>query len=886
MKSFYKILFILSIVFLSIGTCFAYDYKPYAFPFIGKWNPTDDPLLLDDYGFQDIQNMRRDGKHMKGIKGHVKINTNDISGNSSYYKPRSGAFFQKDYPIESHILIQAWNPTETSSKIYQNKTAVPNLGEFQSTVLHTDDADADIGKFSVAPSGNMAYANGQEALIWGGDEMKISGFYLKTYGQTPADNWEKVLTDDSGTYADLSGLTTFYVGANRRINKVKFYIKTANTTASTLSIYEYTLSDVTFVAVSGQSDGTSSGGKSLAITGTVSWTFNTDVRSTFVDDTDIPGYWYKFVLSTAASPGTAIYYVTAGESAFRPVEDIWDGVLIPPARVWYVTASGTTDFTTETTEDLYTSYADLETWSAANNSLVAGFTQKMRGLAFKFVSGHKNAAASGVTVDFHTGSIWSGVTGLYDGTKNGSATFANNEGWIHWIPTEETTEKNIESKRTYQSNESFYYYRVRVSDNLTDDAQLFFVEGIPAQPAQYTTKDTPGDASFPVSFQKRLFLFSGNQAVYSALDAPDVFNGEDSGKLIFSGQEKVIAAGVIFNLFLSTGIEQMIVTKASETLKLIGNGPENWVQEQIDPNVGNVARQSFAVCNVSDMQEGLKRNVAIWQASHGFVKSDGATVQDISDDIAVYFNSAKSQSIAKHRIDDTVGWFDPDNQEYHALISSGAETNDTWGDGDTWDNEPVESWGIDWESSITTHNLELVYSLKYNEWTKIYREDSQGAMPLQIGFQVKDTDGKLYTYGAADNGTLYSLENGRTWDGTPIAQYIHTKDLMLDNEKSIFNLTTIRNFRLMFVSKSAGSGETIQVTHYGDGVASVSGVSNQATISDIPMTATSGRSSQDVVLGDALKHSFRFDVSTSSVDEGMELLGMGLYYESYDGWRQ
>jgi hypothetical protein len=559
--------------------------------------------------------------------------------------------------------------------------------------------------------------------------------------------------------------------------------------------------------------------------------------------------------------------------------------MIPVAKVWYTTASGITNFTTELQEDSYLSPVDLETFSTTN-ALYVGFPQKMRGIEFNLVSGKLNAAASGVTVHFWTGAAWSGVTGLYDGTKSGTATMGQNAGWVHWIPTEETTEQSIEAKRTYNDNEPLYYYRVMVTGNLTDDVQPYYLQGIPAQPAKYTKKTNTDGARLPAIFQKRLWLFKDNEARYSAIDKPDVWNGEDAGSLAFGGQQRITAAGVIYNVFQSTGVEQLIVTKSAETSRLRGTGTEDWVQEQISPNVGCVAPASFAVCEVSDVGEQVKRNVAIWQASHGFVKTDGATVQDISDDIAVYFNQADPRGIARHRIDNTVGWYDPDYQAYHALISSGAETNDTWGGSDTWKDAPTMAWGVDWENSITSHNVELVYSLKYNEWTKFYREDGSGARPLQVGFQVKDSDGKVMTYGASDNGIVYRLENGRTWDGIPIAQYARTKDLMLDDQKSFFNLTTVKRARLMFKPKSAGSGETIQVTHYGDGMETISGVSNQATVSDISMAAANGRNSQDVNLGEFLKHSFRFDVATSTVDEGMELLGLGLWYESYDRWME
>lgn len=891
MKRRTLILFLISVLFLSIGTwsassdLWAYAFKQFSFPFIGKWNPTEDPLLLDDFGLQDIQNIRRDGKRLKGVKGHSKINENVING--TLYRPQAGFHYTKDNPSESHVIIQAWNAGRTGSSLFQNKTAIPNVGEFEATELHSDASGALPGRFSFAPGGHVAYANGKESLIWGGDEMKIAGFYTKVSGQTPADQWEKVLTDDQDQYVTLSGLTTFYVGSNRRINKVKFYVKTANTTASSIGVSEFCLSGATWQSVAGQSDGTASGGVPLAQTGTVSWTYNTDVRSTFVDDGDVLGYWYQFTLSSAASEGAAVYYVTCGESAFRPIEDLWDGVMIAPARVWYTEGSATTDFTTDLQADDVNYYADLDTFNAATDSLVVGFTQKMRGIAVYTVSNHVNTSASGATVHFHTGTTWSGVTGFYDGTAaNGGTTFGKNAGWMHWIPTEETTSQNVEMKRTYNNNEELYYYRITVSADLSADVWPYYIEGIPAQTAKNTAKVNPGVATFPAYFQNRLFLFADNKALYSALDQPDVFNGEDTGSLTFGGEQKITAGGVIYNVFLSTGYEQFIGTKAAETFRLHGDGPENWVQEQISSNVGCVAPQSFAVCEVTDMQENLKRNVAIWQSAHGFVKCDGATVQDVSDDIACYFNPSDSRSIARHRIDDTVAWYDPYQQSYHAVISSGAEINDEWGDTDTWKDEPTNDWGVNWEDSVTVHNVELEYSLKYNEWTKIHREDGSGARPLQVGFQARDTDGKVYTYGASDNGYMYRLENGRTWDGTPIVQFVRTKDLVLDDQKSLMNFTTIKNARLMFKTKSAGSGETIVVTHYGDGTATVSGVSNQKTVEDIAMTAATGRNSQDVNLGEFLKHSFRIGVTTSTVDEGMEILGMGLYYESLDRWME
>ena len=80
------------------------------------------------------------------------------------------------YPEGSHLLVQAYNSGETASQILQNKTAIPNKGDFDSTVLHTDASGASKGYFSDAPDGTVAYCNSKETMIWGGDEFRCAGF--------------------------------------------------------------------------------------------------------------------------------------------------------------------------------------------------------------------------------------------------------------------------------------------------------------------------------------------------------------------------------------------------------------------------------------------------------------------------------------------------------------------------------------------------------------------------------------------------------------------------------------------------------------------------------------------------------------------------------------
>jgi len=271
-------------------------------------------------------------------------------------------------------------------------------------------------------------------------------------------------------------------------------------------------------------------------------------------------------------------------------------------------------------------------------------------------------------------------------------------------------------------------------------------------------------------------------------------------------------------------------------------------------NIGCIAPLSVAVCEVADIGDGVKRHVAIWQAAHGVVMSDGATISTISDDIKNYWSPNSSTYIPAAKQDDSVGWYDPNLKAYKLLVSSG--------------------------SGQATHNVELEYSLKTQEWTKLYRENGSGANPLQVGFQVKDTVGNVYTYGATNEGTMYRLENGKTWNGTPIAQYVQTPDLILDDKKPFFRDSIIKHLRTTLKQKSTGAGEDIGIIHYCDGTttATVDGVDDQSTPADIDMI--DGRiNTQDVYLGPCLTHSIRYQVNNSTIYDGMELTGMGLYYE-------
>ena len=74
------------------------------------------------------------------------------------------------------MLVVAWNSAGTVSKILQNITAIPSVGNFESTALLSDSAGFGLGYFSNAPNGQLAYCNGVDTCLWSGDEDSVARF--------------------------------------------------------------------------------------------------------------------------------------------------------------------------------------------------------------------------------------------------------------------------------------------------------------------------------------------------------------------------------------------------------------------------------------------------------------------------------------------------------------------------------------------------------------------------------------------------------------------------------------------------------------------------------------------------------------------------------------
>ena len=871
-----KIVTSILLLLVLAGTVFGQTLSPYAFPFIGRWQPSENPLLLDDYGLQDIQNVRKDGKHFKGVSGHTPINTVYVSGASNTYPwVLNGFHFKKDQPSESHVIVFASEYFQQSSptladgsvladgsqragsfyaRIYEDTTVIPGAGDFSAALLYTPTHFDEVWRFSNAPAGNMVMANGADTLIWAGNEIEATSFITSsstvTYTVTNSNDYSEILSNNSQATGQTATLTaaasgTFLVGSKRPLQGVKLYVKTGNDTASTLTGKEWTGAAWTSLDLA---DNTKSAApaKTLYQTGTVTWTYSGNGKPRYINGLSL--YWYQFTFDAGS---TTLYYVTT-DAPVQSIRNIWDGIEVGTAKCLIYDASSTAynDYTDDVGDGANWTYANASS-TTSSDAIYLGFLEPQQGLSFKMMTGHVNTNASVMTVKYWTGSAWAAVGAMSDGTDTGGKTLSKGG-----VVAFQGITPGSEFKRTLSDEFPLYYYQLTFSATLSAVVVVDYVDTLGVWISEITGIPSPPSVSaykFSEVFQNKLFLFneksgSINKAIYSVTNAPDIFNGSDSGQMVLGDKTGLIAAAVVYNVFTDSAVEQLLVTKKNETWRLSGDYSNNWTLKKISSNIGCVAPLTMVSAEIADTAVDQRRTVAIWVSDRGPVMSTGSSIIPIYDDIKCYWDPNDSRFIPTAMQSLSVGKYDTQTRSYKLLIASGA--------------------------GATYLNTELEYSLVNKEWTKIYRENGSGANPLQSIWNVWDTNGIGYTYGGGKDGFVYRLENGNTWNGTPITSYLQTKDLILDNETPLFRKSTVKYIRTAYKKKAMGN---ITITHYGDRDATVPGVGGQSGPAVITSASTTLYNTQSTNLGAFLYHSFKFSAATSVAD-GMELTGFGVYF--------
>ncbi len=431
-----------------------------------------------------------------------------------------------------------------------------------------------------------------------------------------------------------------YVASTRPLRGAKFYIGHANDTASSTTVKYW--SNGAWVEVTTFSDGTVSGGITLAIDGSI--TFDTTVsvaKPRMVNN--VYAYWYLFSFS-GINDDTTVYYVTL-DAPFQQIVDLWDGIMRPISSYMRYTSNKYKDETPNVLKEDYYHItddpADNLTYSnmtlSTTEFVLCGFTERLCGMDFKIVTDRVNSVASQVTIYHWNGSAWTLCSGINDGTKEGGVTFSKS-GTISWDAPPESAEFQTSVR---SSSRMYWYYKIVVSKSLSASVFVDLVQGVPAQ-------KTVHGYSYPVLWQNRLWLLTDNygnrnSAICSATDTVCVFNGQDAispdGPMQFGTEDELVAGATIFSRFSGVLSDNLILFKRTEVWLIDGTGPQDYKKYKISDKYGCVAPGTLKTCDMGyKTDEGPNRHVLIWQSQSGIVMFDGNSIFPISNDIEDKFD--------------------------------------------------------------------------------------------------------------------------------------------------------------------------------------------------------------------------------------------------------
>ena len=645
----------------------------------------------------------------------------------------------------------------------------------------------------------------------------------------------------SSAYGTYDNSTYFYIGAIQPLKGFKLTVSTVNTATSTMSVDYWNGS--TWTGVSSLSDGTSSGGKSLAQTGSVTFTSTASTAKIKVID-GLQLYFYRVIVGDAIAT-SAISHVTVAEN-FQNLNDIWDGFKRNELSFQVYEDSVYKDYTLNVFENVYDAdepytHATLDALTTSTEYVVVGFGEQMMGINVGIGSGKANTEANAfITVSYWNGTAWISVGTVLDGTAITGSSMAQS-GTITWNAVASQNEFTREIDRALP----LYYYKLAFAATLSANVDVFFASGIPAQ------ADIPPH-KFPFFGQDRLWLCSQtgnhkNAATCSSVNTTNVFNGFDSLTLYFGDNTELTAAASIFTQIGSTFYNPMVFTKANQTWVVIGSGPGDWVRYPISLTEGCTAPLTMTVINVpAGMTEGLTGTFAVWQGADGIKICDARNVLTISGEIANRFDPNDSGSINTDKIGDSIAFFDEKRLEYHWLFAAG---------------------------SATTLDTEMVYSFLKPGWFEVNRGANRD---IQCGVGVTDTYGNKFNYGTLDTGYMERLEYGTDFDSVDIDHVVTLGDIALEKDNP-FVKTTMTKVGLITTSKETDS--TITMTHTGD---------TKDSGTDYTMSqANSGYRMADpdkgMTAGRYRFHNLSFAVSTDDETIGFDPTVVAVKYKTHTG---
>jgi hypothetical protein len=477
------------------------------------------------------------------------------------------------------------------------------------------------------------------------------------------------------------------------------------------------------------------------------------------------------------------------------------------------------------------------------------------------------------------------VANLVDGTKSGTKAL-NRSGLVSWNPPAATEEAQHVEYGAIFGTPGFAYKVFWTGGTLSGTAggaKELVIDLVRGRPAQ---ERVPA-FQFLRSYKGRVLGCgvpsenAGNRVEFTATTAPDVWNGSASsrgptpGPLYFGSENEPLTNGVtLYNRYGSNVFEIFFATSRSRCFQLKGSAPrgstndlsEVFSIDTVSDSVGCPAPKTMVVLDGFMVGQDVERKVVMFLDSSGPYRYDGATLTRIPG-IENYFDPANSEAINSDLIHLAAGWYDPIYREWNIVFPSGsaAVRNNTW----------------------------LAFNVELQKWY----ERATGAAPMpQVGWLVKEPSGAHRVYAGLETGHIAQLEDGTSWNGTPIDQVVVTGDIFPTG--SIADQTIIREIKI--VSRRIPEEHTLAMTYFKD-TAAGSGVDHRWISDDSHQWwdtpdhqwVTEQLATVDLSAGSSLtrlvratsplnlvawSHGFGFQVSTTTTERGFQPIGWSIKF--------
>lgn len=763
--------------------------------FDGAWLPNVDPALIGANNYKELINMRYTDSGMEGIKGCEEFNTTAIVDHTDI---KTGLHFRTNREDDSYLMVHAKDSSQQGEVHYSTSEigGTAGAGAFETTAIHVDNSVGLDGRFALGPSGVVAYCNQEESEIWGGNEANVADVFTgKAYDPYnalayPVEETEKLINrlqdSDNVVTVSTADRMTLNIMTQAPAKGFKLYISDPNTNAAATTIQMYYWNGTGLATCTTVVDGTSK----LTTTGTISFDSTVGVAKPAHYQ---ERYLYMYQIRVIASSGTSaadIYAITADMEMQKPT-NIWDGVYRQPIQVQRFDSGTSTyeDFT------LHVSESSTETLPvglylgqlAAADHIIVMFDEPMSAMRWTMLGSLVNSANAQLDatdgIQYWDGDSYANLS-FTDNTLDsaGDSSFSQS-GITYWdVPTDE--------EKTTLFGTLGYAYKISVDATLSgsakDDVVCDILTGVPQQKDIEVYK-------FPAQYKNKLMMCGyvegneGNRIDFSADNAPNVFNGEDSSadgfQSIFVGSvEELTAATQLYNRFGSNIFSTFVILKNNEVWLMTGDSPLDYQLFPISFRVGCPAPGTLTTAEVGyTVGENVERNVAMWLSHQGPVMFDGAILHPLPG-ITNFFDPNEADSINWSYFADSQAWFDSTYNEWNIQIPTG---------------------------SSSTLNKHLVFDVRRKKW---YEKQTGLGPNWQCGIQTIATTGDQYIYAGSDDGRLYRLETGTSFDGSKILYRITTGDFFPSNNQ--WDVTLLR--RLKFVAKRMDTDEEVIISYYKD----------------------------------------------------------------------